>query len=971
MTADHRGAIDAFSHLGNPAEIARLLDYTSKLAQANPRNSVAQVLRADVLVRNGKNQEALSVLDTAASLSPNSPLVLHVRGMIRAMAGQLDQANTDLEKAIELQPTSADPYASWGLLLLQRQNLEGAIERFSQAIQQSPDHTLAYTGRGVTYAMMSAWDDAEADLQKAAQLAPTLPLAQANLKFLVWAKAQAAFRQNIRWEADGRGSTLIAQSYDHKMVDLGVGRVMDVFVLKATPQTSTLEGMQDVVRQITQDLRTQNGLPESWNPRFHMDAHGWRSTPFAQMNYAASLGNQAGADAVIALDLSSWYKTAKSLTWSDDVSQAAAQAARANAAINLETKIKPTFSGNSGGAEIIPRLGELMHAQKLPNSVSQNIGFGQVVLAGYPFHKWQGGDVSISPTLLKAIEGRVFNLYTTPGQWSNPLQANDKVANILVTDLGGRGIWHGDWTSQSLGNRPNAALDIAAGALRGWQPETLQSAADSWGRLGNVPTYATSLGRPLAEATAMASMTGRGIQTGGKVLIGSMDDVRAETMLQTLGNFGVKADWQRVSDLSQLQTLAKEGAYSRILWVKDGAPDNVSSALLADAQKMQQPALPSIRPLQRNLDRLNDASGLLYRLAKVEMPPEMKVPLAFTAPVIGDIRAAQEGRYNFWTSESFERAGKFGLRELPKMATILEQQGKLPQGFTSRISPFLAGAPDIAAGAFSQMGRVQAMPTIEEVTHYLDGVNKACWATVGALVSGPEGASIASTSAGLTADIFRGMTTPIFQHFADIPVKKQVVNDFQIQVTAAIGHNTPAMTFSDMFSANEIRRLGFDRKTVVELDHYATWVNASRVAKPSSTVVPTSPASIPRHNEAFELSVDDSKKYFGFFPPPPPPPGGGTMPFSSITPHSRPPDPPNKGGPGGPGMAAYTPRLAPHSLPSDSRSGVYMKTDVVTNTIADTSEMFAAGPTATVGAEPVQQGFRCPFLVFCATEATH
>ena len=142
------------------------------------------------------------------------------------------------------------------------------------------------------------------------------------------------------------------------------------------------------------------------------------------------------------------------------------------------------------------------------------------------------------------------------------------------------------------------------------------------------------------------------------------------------------------------------------------------------------------------------------------MPYEMKVPLSFAGAAMGDARAAGEGKLNPLTAQSLERLGRFGMRELPKVVSTLEAAGKLPSGYTTTLSPILAGLPDIAAAGASQVGRQSAVPSVAEVTRYLDGVNKACWATVGALVAAPggpaasaRGASIASTSAGLVADI--------------------------------------------------------------------------------------------------------------------------------------------------------------------------------------------------------------------------
>jgi hypothetical protein len=150
------------------------------------------------------------------------------------------------------------------------------------------------------------------------------------------------------------------------------------------------------------------------------------------------------------------------------VTEAAVQTARANAAINLVTGIKPTFTGNSGGAEIIPCMGELMARGELPDGVGAHVAFSHVVLTAYPFQQSIGRDVVVSNTLLGRVDGKVYNFHTTPGHWSNTLAAHERVVNILVIDSKGRGLWHGDFNAVRLPDgRPNPVVPIGGAALRG------------------------------------------------------------------------------------------------------------------------------------------------------------------------------------------------------------------------------------------------------------------------------------------------------------------------------------------------------------------------------------------------------------------------------------------------------------------------------------------------------------------------
>jgi len=325
--------------------------------------------------------------------------------------------------------------------------------------------------------------------------------------------------------------------------------------------------------------------------------------------------------------------------------------------------------------------------------------------------------------------------------------------------------------------------------------------------------------------------------------------------------------------------------------LRDSGIDSLSHCIVlselqiasSEVMRMSEPDLAPgaefrLETLQTNVDRFNNVAKTLYKIAGVDMPSEMKVPLAFAAPVMGDVRSAGQGTFHPLTSQSLERVGKFGMSELPKIIGVLETQGRLPSGYLARVTPFLAGAPDIVAGAASQVGRGAAIPTVPEVTHYLDGVNKACWATVGALVASPggptamaRGASIASTSAGLVADIARGQTYTLFENAALDPVRKQMVSDFRIHVNAAVGHGFQAKTFSEMFTPQDVSRLGFSPKLVAELDASARMANNSRALTNTNIRLPD---RLPIYSDS-----DNISKFKPLFPPggggPPPPPGGG------------------------------------------------------------------------------------------------
>ena len=249
-------------------------------------------------------------------------------------------------------------------------------------------------------------------------------------------------------------------------------------------------------------------------------------------------------------------------------------------------------------------------------------------------------------------------------------------------------------------------------------------------------------------------------------------------------------------------------------------------------------SMPQIQPLARGIDYFNESVGLLAEISDYKMPAAMEVPLTFAAPLIVDFRNAREGQFHVLTSRSLERMGEYGISQIPNVVNGLKASGLISKNFN--VSPLLAGAPDFAAGIGSQIGRWDLQPDIPEITHYLDGFNKAMWAMVGAMVAGPKGASIASTGAGLVADIARGISYPMFRNWAHDPVRQQMITDFEMQRDVAFSKGVQPKTFTGMYRQNLIDQVGFDPLKVMDLDNSVTWGHHSMTTGDISRPFPTS-----------------------------------------------------------------------------------------------------------------------------------
>jgi len=942
---DYSMAATAFGQLQGQATANELLRWSEALAKPNPGNPAALMLKGDALARTGMYRESLAALDDAIKADPRRALLYDVRGVVRATTGDLIAAKDDFQKALELKPAFPDAMVNLGLLYMAMEDFHAALDALNHAVEASPGFAMAFNARGVLYAHLEAWDMAEADFRRAEKLAPGVRMFPGNLSLVAWASARTKLRESlVNDDPEKRGMALVAMSYDRYSVDIGDGRTVDVIRIKNTPLTATQDGMTRTIRSVVDDLRAEAGLPQDWKPGVLVAQYGLGSRIEIDRVQFAKTAAKSGHDLVFSVDMSDKFQ------WDTRALRIDAEASRrverlVVAANEVSGKPCDAMLGSQATRLVVPgRFGsETLSDLRLDPKFAIN----RLVVVGVPLPGLALADRFRD----SCIKGGVMAITTPPVRAdlieSAPLKG---ASSAEVRTWEGKPVGHGSlfrnvWPNGQL----NPASDLAAQHFRGASPSAIQRQAEAM--TSGPMVYKSFDGNPLTVHVTMASMTRRGLTDpyAEKVLIGCPDAKVAEAMKAQFA--GWQARTVPTNDLARLREMARAEGFTHINVVLDRSQASVST--ISDAHAAPPAALPQVRSLARNIDRFNDATRLVYKLAEVEMPAEMKVPLSFAGPVLQDLRSAGEGRFHPLTSQSLERIGKFGMQELPKVVDVLKQQGKLPSSFS--LSPVLHGLPDIAAGLGSQVGRGKMTPSVDEVTHYLDGVNKASWAVVGALVAGPKGASVASTAAGLTADVLRGATEPAFQYVAHDPVRKQMVADFRTHVEAAIGHGVQARTFTEMFTPQLIRQVGFHQSTVGELDSVARLANAS--AQGHSLSAPTPVVAAP-----VSIDIEDvRRKMVPFFRPPDSLAGAGYDDLRRK--YFKPPDPPDKFG--GAAVPTGNYRLPSGAIPDDKRGGVSMKTDVVKDQPADLSGMFG-GEASTKSAAAIPEALLCPFLIFSA-----
>ncbi len=223
-----------------------------------------------------------------------------------------------------------------------------------------------------------------------------------------------------------------------------------------------------------------------------------------------------------------------------------------------------------------------------------------------------------------------------------------------------------------------------------------------------------------------------------------------------------------------------------------------------------------------SIETFNKHLGFLESVLDQDLiPSNLGTALDFLPAIIKDSQTAQRGTFHPLTSHVLEQFGSFGLKQLPGVVDDLVAKGMLSQSF--RLAPTLFGIDEFVAGGASHLGR--GAMGIDEITHYLDGVSKMTAAIAGGLVGGAQGAKIGEAGADLALWSFRGATMPLFQEMANRPVRQNMIRQWQAAQEARLAYGQAALSFSEMFGSSLLQQVGFDSRTVADLDRSVAWAN--------------------------------------------------------------------------------------------------------------------------------------------------
>ena len=129
---------------------------------SDPRLAATAVQQVQRLLREGKNAEALSSLETALRQHPRDAQLRFLYGVLVSEAGRVDDAIAVFEQLTQDFPELPEPHNNLAVLLAGKGDLDRARVALEESIRALPGYALAQENLGDVYLRMAlrAWESA-------------------------------------------------------------------------------------------------------------------------------------------------------------------------------------------------------------------------------------------------------------------------------------------------------------------------------------------------------------------------------------------------------------------------------------------------------------------------------------------------------------------------------------------------------------------------------------------------------------------------------------------------------------------------------------------------------------------------------------------------------------------------------------------------------------------------------------------
>ena len=158
------------------------------------RNGVAENNLGDILIGQGKVDEAIVHFRNAVEYQPNFAFAYSNLGNAFAAKGEFDQAAAWDERAIRVEPAYAEAHFNFGNTLLRMGRTDAAIAQYEDAVRIRFDYAEARANLGAALLRSGRLDAAILEDRAAIEFDPGNPAIRRNLEIALAAKAHSTIK---------------------------------------------------------------------------------------------------------------------------------------------------------------------------------------------------------------------------------------------------------------------------------------------------------------------------------------------------------------------------------------------------------------------------------------------------------------------------------------------------------------------------------------------------------------------------------------------------------------------------------------------------------------------------------------------------------------------------------------------------------------------------------------------------------
>ena len=171
VIANHPQSLEVYgSCLLQTKQHLKAVSIFQQLAALLPEQTYPKYDLAVVLVEAKQPQAALKVLEPLLATNQSDPDILSLASEVYEAVGNTPEAVALLRQAIVLSPTNATYYVAFAALSLDHESYQVGIDMIDAGLQRISNDPSLYISRGLLYAQLAQYEEAEADFNKAERI---------------------------------------------------------------------------------------------------------------------------------------------------------------------------------------------------------------------------------------------------------------------------------------------------------------------------------------------------------------------------------------------------------------------------------------------------------------------------------------------------------------------------------------------------------------------------------------------------------------------------------------------------------------------------------------------------------------------------------------------------------------------------------------------------------------------------------